>query len=216
MSAYIYRITNHITNQSYIGKTEHSVQTRFNRHKTNALRGDDTYLYRSMRKYGIENFSVSIVEETTPEIVDDREIFYIHEYNPEFNMTSGGDGGSTTHNRIWINDGIINKYILSTDIIPEGFSRGRLCKFNDSNFQKEMAYRAQSKIDTVARGEKISKSKKGKIHVGVLHTLETKNKLRQIALNRKKVQCEHCNKLVISAMYARWHGDNCKYANSND
>lgn len=219
MSAYIYCITNHITNQRYIGKTEHSVQTRFKRHITNALRGDETHLYRSMRKYGVNNFSVRIIETTTSDIVDEREIFHIKESLPELNMTSGGDGGSTTHNRMWVNNGIDNLYILKSSGIPEGYVRGRLCKFNDPEFQKDMGRRSNinlTKEDLIRRGVSISKAKIGKTHVGVAHKPETREKLRQLALNRQKVTCEHCNKIVIAAMYARWHGEKCKYANSED
>jgi len=151
MSAYIYCIINHITNQRYIGKTEHSVQTRFQRHKSNALRGDDTYLYRSMRKYGVDNFSIDLVETTTEDLVNLREVYYIQSLLPEFNMTTGGDGGSTTHSRMWVNNGVENKYILKEDKIPEGFTKGRLCKFNDPLFQSEMGKRAHSKIDFTKR-----------------------------------------------------------------
>lgn len=151
MSAYIYCIINHITNQRYIGKTEHSVQTRFQRHKSNALRGDDTYLYRSMRKYGVDNFSIDLVETTTEDLVNLREVYYIQSLLPEFNMTTGGDGGSTTHSRMWVNNGVENKYILKEDKIPEGFTKGRLCKFNDPIFQSKMGKRAQSKIDFTKR-----------------------------------------------------------------
>lgn len=219
MSAYIYRITNHITSQCYIGKTTNTIEKRFARHISNALRGDETYLYRSMRKYGVENFSVDIVEETNAQELNEREIFYIQEISPELNMTVGGEGGSTTHNRIWINDGVTNKYILKADDIPEGYVKGRICKFNDPEFQKSMAKRASLKMtkeDFMKRGEAISKSKKGKTHIGVPHSQETKRKLSEISINRKKIKCEHCNILVISAMYARWHGDKCKYAENNN
>jgi group I intron endonuclease len=151
MSTCIYQIKNHITDQCYIGKTEQSVQTRFKRHLSNAARGDETYLYRSIRKYGKDNFSVEILEITTKELLDSKEIYYIESLKPEFNMTTGGDGGSTTHTRMWINDGIQNKYILKEDKIPEGFIKGRLCKFNDPHFQSEMGKRAQSKIDFTKR-----------------------------------------------------------------
>lgn len=145
--AYVYLITNNITNQRYIGKTERSIETRFKKHKSNAIRNKDTLLYRSMRKYGIDNFSIIILEETTKETVSEREIYFINRDSPELNMTNGGDGGSTTHNRIWINNGFENKYIRNDDIIPESFVRGRICKFNDSEFQREMGKRAQFKID---------------------------------------------------------------------
>lgn len=220
MSAYIYCITNHITNQCYIGKTELSVEKRFQRHKSNASRGDDTYLYRSMRKYGIDNFSISIIEETSKHLLSEKEIYYIKQISPELNMTTGGDGGSTTHTKMWINNGIINKYILKENNIPEGFVKGRLCKFNDPQFQREMSKRAHNKMtpeDYKNRGKAISESKLGKSHVGAPHTIETKLKLKEIALNRKRFKCIHCDKSLTPAMYNRWHGVNCKYAtNSNN
>lgn len=151
MSTCIYQIKNHITDQCYIGKTEQSVQTRFKRHLSNAARGDETYFYRSIRKYGKDNFSVQILEITTKELLDSKEIYYIKSLKPEFNMTTGGDGGSTTHTRMWVNDGVQNKYIFKEDKIPEGFVKGRLCKFNDPQFQSNMSKRAQSKIDFTKR-----------------------------------------------------------------
>jgi group I intron endonuclease len=147
MSTFIYKIKNHITNQCYIGKTTNTVQKRFNRHLSNAARGDETYLYRSIRKYGKENFSVEILEETSKDLLDSKEIYYINLLKPEFNMTLGGEGGSTTHNRIWVNNGIENKYILKEDNIPDGFVKGRICKFNDVEFQREMSSRGKSKIN---------------------------------------------------------------------
>ena len=215
MSTCIYQIKNHITDQCYIGKTEHSVQARFKRHLSNAARGDETYLYRSIRKYGKDNFSVQILEVTTKELLDSKEIYYIESLKPEFNMTTGGEGGSTTHTRMWINDGIQNKYILKEDKIPEGFIKGRLCKFNDPKFQQAMSKRSHNKMtaqDYKNRGSAISKGKLGKTHIGVPHSVETKLKLKQIALTRKRIECVHCNKLTTPAMFSRWHGNECKYA----
>lgn len=145
MSNCIYQIKNHITDQCYIGKTEQSVQKRFKRHLSNAARGDETYLYRSIRKYGKENFSVEILEETTKELLDSKEIHYIHLLKPEFNMTKGGGGGSTTHLRMWVTDGTNNMYILKDDKIPDGFVKGRNHLFNDKDFQVKQR---KKRIDT--------------------------------------------------------------------
>lgn len=172
-------------------------------------------MYRSMRKHGVENFSIVVLEETTKELINIRESYHIQTTNPELNMTVGGDGGSTTHSRMWVNNGIDNKYILKSESIPEGFVRGRLCKFNDSLFQQSMSKRAHDKMtpqDYKNRGEAISKGKLGKPHIGIPHSVETKLKLKQIALSRKTIQCEHCNKLLTPAMFSRWHGNRCKYA----
>ena len=44
----------------------------------------------------------------------------------------------------------------------------------------------------------------------VLHTEDAKNKLREIALNRPKVKCPHCDKIGSSNTMKQWHFDNCK------
>jgi hypothetical protein len=43
------------------------------------------------------------------------------------------------------------------------------------------------------------------------HTESSKAKLRYRALNRQKVICEYCVKVVDASNFARWHGNNCKH-----
>lgn len=90
----IYRITNTVNNKFYIGKTTKSLEERFLRHKANHKHGK-TYLYKAMRKHGVENFKIEALELT--EDLDARERFWISELAPEYNMTAGGDGGDTSH-----------------------------------------------------------------------------------------------------------------------
>lgn len=42
------------------------------------------------------------------------------------------------------------------------------------------------------------------------HSEETKEKIRQSALNREKVSCPHCHSLAAPHVAKRWHFDNCK------
>ena len=91
----IYQITNNVNGKFYIGQTKKSVEERFKKHYYNAKYGSNTYLYKSMRKYGFENFSISVIEQT--ENLNEREVFWISELNPEYNMTSGGEGGDTSN-----------------------------------------------------------------------------------------------------------------------
>ena len=92
----IYKITNKVNGDFYIGKTSKSKEERLRRHFYNASYGTETYLYRAIRKHGKENF---IIEELENNIhknkIDEKEIDYISKLNPKYNMTSGGDGGST-------------------------------------------------------------------------------------------------------------------------
>ena len=93
--AYIYKITNKINNKIYIGKTEFSIEKRFKEHCRDAFRekNEKRPLYAAMRKYGIENFEISLIEETdNPE---EREKYWIEQYNSYsygYNATLGGDG----------------------------------------------------------------------------------------------------------------------------
>ena len=93
--AYIYKITNDINEKIYIGKTESSIEKRFKEHCKDAFRdrNEKRPLYSAMRKYGIENFHIELIEET--QCPEDREIYWIKYYNSYktgYNATLGGDG----------------------------------------------------------------------------------------------------------------------------
>ena len=94
--AYIYKIENQINHKIYIGKTEHiNPKRRWVEHQTDSKNPSRNHraLYRAINKYGIENFTFVVLEETdNPE---EREIYYIQEYNSYhygYNETLGGDG----------------------------------------------------------------------------------------------------------------------------
>jgi len=88
----IYIITNKINGNQYIGKTSKTIEKRWYQHQKNAEYGHNTYLYKAIRKYGVENF----VCEYLAEGLDNEEILLIEKYKPEYNMTRGGDGGDTS------------------------------------------------------------------------------------------------------------------------
>lgn len=93
--AYIYQITNQINGKIYIGKTEFSIEKRFKEHCDDAYREskEKRPLYAAMRKYGIENFRIELLEETdSPE---EREMYWIEQkqsFKNGYNATMGGDG----------------------------------------------------------------------------------------------------------------------------
>ena len=93
--AYIYQITNQINGKIYIGKTEFSIEKRWQEHCKDAFtqKKEKRPLYAAMRKYGIENFKIQIIEET--EIPEERETFWIEHFGSfkwGYNATKGGDG----------------------------------------------------------------------------------------------------------------------------
>ena len=96
--AYIYKIENQINHKIYIGKTEKiNPLDRWKEHikESQRARSSNRALYRAINKYGVENFTFSILEETNNP--NQREQDYIIQYNSYhfgYNETIGGDGAS--------------------------------------------------------------------------------------------------------------------------
>lgn len=95
--AYIYVVTNILNGKKYVGKTNHTVAKRWNEHCSDYLkeRCENRPLYRSMKKYGIENFKVETLEKCTNDVSAEREIYWINKldtYKHGYNATIGGDG----------------------------------------------------------------------------------------------------------------------------
>ena len=93
--SYIYKITNNVNGKIYIGKTNRSIEERFKEHCKDYLRRDceKRPLYSAMRKYGIENFFVELIEETNnPEAREKYWIEYYGSFKNGYNATTGGDG----------------------------------------------------------------------------------------------------------------------------
>lgn len=91
----IYKITNTITGDFYIGYTGLTLEERFTKHKYNARAGGPTYLYRAMRKYGEDNFIIECLQEDGN--LNEDEALWISKLNPNYNMTKGGEGGDTSN-----------------------------------------------------------------------------------------------------------------------
>lgn len=95
--SYIYCITNHVNGKKYIGKTTSSVSKRWKEHCRDYKkeRCKDRPLYRAMNKYGIDSFSIEMLEECSSKESSGRETYWINEfktYGNGYNATTGGDG----------------------------------------------------------------------------------------------------------------------------
>lgn len=89
----IYKITNLINNKSYIGQSI-DIQKRWKKHQSAT---DDFAIHQALRKYGVDNFEFSILEECEQSQLNEREIYWINVYNSikyGYNMIPGGSNGS--------------------------------------------------------------------------------------------------------------------------
>ena len=92
MKGIIYKITNKVNGKSYIGQTRYTIEFRWKQHQH---KKDNTYFHNAIHKYGIDNFSIEILEECDIKDLNSREIFYIAKYDTfknGYNLTIGGDG----------------------------------------------------------------------------------------------------------------------------
>ena len=97
----IYLITNNINGHSYIGQAI-DIYDRFNSHhiydyKNPKCRCYNTKIYQALRKYGLENFTVEVLEFCCPEELDEKEKYYVAKYNTYhtgYNSTEGGQSWS--------------------------------------------------------------------------------------------------------------------------
>jgi group I intron endonuclease len=98
---YIYKIVNKITNKvCYIGQTKRDLEIRFQEHIFDIDRYQNRKLYKNLKKYGINNFEIKVIEtinlnNNNYNILNEKEKYWIEfydTYNNGLNETVGGEG----------------------------------------------------------------------------------------------------------------------------
>lgn len=89
----VYLIINMVNGKKYVGQTTQPLKKRFNQH----AKSKKTHLGNAIRKYGVENFTIEVLEECySREQLNEREIFWIAKLNCKhpngYNLTDGGKG----------------------------------------------------------------------------------------------------------------------------
>lgn len=123
----IYCITNKINGKCYVGQSI-NITERWKSHRSRPFNPKasqyDSPFYRAIRKYGINNFIFTVLEECSKEELDEREKFWIkklNSYDDGYNLTSGGSNCSTntklTLNEVKeIKELLLNSSLTETDI----------------------------------------------------------------------------------------------------
>lgn len=83
----IYKITNTINNHFYIGQSSNLNSRLMEHHRHMRDTKKSRYiLYKAVDKYGVENFNFEILELCEYENLSEREVFYILNLNPHYNI----------------------------------------------------------------------------------------------------------------------------------
>ena len=92
---FIYKITNRITNQSYIGQTVNSLEERWRKHKQ--INSNCRYLKNAFSKHSIDNFEFKLICICFDSDLNKFEIEYIKKFNSlvpnGYNLREGGENG---------------------------------------------------------------------------------------------------------------------------
>lgn len=185
---YIYKITNLINGKIYIGKCKKTVN------KSKKYFGSGSLINKAIKKYGIENFEKTILIETENyKELNELEKKYIKDFNPEYNISSGGDGGNNG-NQFTNPIGKVNKPF---DLMTEEEKNKHLNeKYRGKN---HYLYRCKTEEE---REEFLNKFKRGKNNprYGYKWTDEEKKRHSEILSGRSmpKLSNEHKNKISIA------------------
>ena len=93
----IYKFTNLINGKVYIGQTRKMLRERLAGH-IYEMKNKPNYFHKTILKYGLSNFDISILEICeNPEDLDGMEIYWISYYDSTnrekgYNLTKGGSG----------------------------------------------------------------------------------------------------------------------------
>lgn len=84
----IYLIINKINGHKYVGQTTQGMNKIWKQHIDEAMRMSQKPLHRAMRKHGNHNFMIKEIAECDESELDEKEIYYIKEYDT-FETTNG-------------------------------------------------------------------------------------------------------------------------------
>jgi group I intron endonuclease len=97
----VYVITNDVNGKRYVGKTTISIEARLRQHLKEARTHDTRILCRAIRKYGVEHFTVALLDTATSlNELKVKEVYWIKTlgtFGNEYNATAGGDGVGHVH-----------------------------------------------------------------------------------------------------------------------
>lgn len=131
---FIYKITNKVNGKIYIGQTSSSLEIRWRGHKDRSKTKCNYPLYRSIRKYGIENFHIELLQScNSREELLNLEIDYIKKLNSlapngyNLCLSAGGNSLKTIKSKNLKTNEILY-YSSISEAVKNGFNKVLLIK----------------------------------------------------------------------------------------
>lgn len=172
----IYRIINKINGKCYVGQTVHDINIRFNKHISTALSGKHTKFYNAIRKYGVANFYIELLETgiLCKQQLDLREVYWQKKYNVV----------ETGYNSVYMGAGGYNEAAVQANRLRKGKKRVEF--MSATNIEKMKLYTAKwnkagiEYMRNLSPDQRIINAKKANLArqmTGYTHTSETIKKI---------------------------------------
>ncbi len=140
----VYKITNKINGKLYFGITKCNLQKRWNEHKCKSKK-NNSHLYLSIRKYGIENFIILQIKECFSESeMYETEIELIKQYktnNPKYGYNNSIGGESSTLGRKLSNE-----------------QKNKISQFQKNRKREPHSEQTKQKLRAVSKGRDMTKA----------------------------------------------------------
>ena len=137
----IYRVTNLITNDIYIGQTIKTLNQRISAHKIAAKQIKNKF-YNAINKYSWDNFKFEILEYcNNQEELNQSEIFWIHRYNSYKKGYNSTPGGQAVYNE-QAKEKVRNKNKLAFNIVLQKFKEKNYTLLLNESDYKGTKYKA--------------------------------------------------------------------------
>jgi len=195
---YIYEIKNINNEKRYIGQTTKGEGVRWRGRLATILKIYRTpHLNNSIKKYGIDNFKIKIIDSAKDKKeLDDKEEYYILKYNTlnrdfGYNLRHGGSSGNLTQE---------TKDKISKKLKGRVYSKETLQKYSERMkgkgnvmYGKTHSKETREKIRKTREKRGLNKKKNNPMY-GKKHSKETIEKIRQKAIGRELSE-EHKRKI---------------------
>lgn len=164
----IYKITNHINGNVYIGQSV-EIEKRWENHKTGKCNSHKSLVHKAILKYGIDNFSFTVLIECPIEKLDFFECYYIRYFDSlapnGYNLCGGG-----------------NKHKQVSEVLREIISKGTKLGMNNSEVRKKCSLGGKMHSGKKQKLENVLK--RAASNTGKTRSEESKQKMRESAIRR--------------------------------
>jgi len=167
----IYLIKNLINEKIYVGMTTCPINKRFKQHEYKSKRNSRCPVHLAISKYGINSFSIALLENCLLNILGEREIYWIKKLNSMnigYNLTKGGNGSRYHTNEI--------KEKISKSLLGHKLSEQTKEKISCSLRNKKLTPEHRKNISNALNKNDVV-LKRSLAMLGKIHKKQTKEKI---------------------------------------